>query len=243
MSILSRVKNKCILIDAFKILIMDKKSYSSIPGISYRIANQSRYDDVQNLLYNNFHVDEPMSNALNMYDSINRSAILNQFAIDGLNENMSIIAIDEKTDKLLGVCINQTAQPSNLDPETELQKYLKEYDDPKFGHILRVLHGVNQNAGDLFKAYDTNIFFDIKMLATDKNNRKGGLAKDLLQRSVMLAKVLVFNVIKTEATGLYSRKAFERIGFHVNAEYLYSDYKDEESGEQIFASAVDPHRC
>ena len=43
--------------------------------------------------------------------------------------------------------------------------------------------------------------------------------------------------------GLYSRKAFERIGFHVNAEYLYSDYKDEESGEQIFASAVDPHRC
>ena len=182
-------------------LFLKRFRYSSIPGISYRIANQSRYDEVQDLLYNNFHVDEPMSNALNMYDGINRSAILNQFAVDGLNENMSIIAIDEKTDKLLGVCINQTAQPSNLDPETELQKYLKEYDDPKFGHILRVLHGVNQNAGDLFKAYDTNIFFDIKMLATDKNNRKGGLAKDLLQRSVMLAKVLGFNVIKTEATG------------------------------------------
>ena len=114
-----------------------------------------------------------MSSALKMYDGINRSPILNQFAIDGLNENMSIIAIDETTNKVLGVCINQTAQPTNVDPETELQKYLNEYDDPKFSHILRVLHGVNQNAGDLFKSFDTNIFFDIKMLATDRYNRKG----------------------------------------------------------------------
>ena len=144
-----------------------------------------------------------MSKALKMYDGINRSPILNQFAIDGLNENMSIIAIDETTNKVLGVCINQTAQPTNVDPETELQKYLNEYDDPKFSHILRVLHGVNQNAGDLFKTFNTNIFFDIKMLATDRNNRKGGLAKDLLERSVLLAKALGFDTIKTEATGKF----------------------------------------
>ena len=63
-----------------------------------------------------------------MYDGINRSPILNQFAIDGLNENMSIIAIDETTNKVLGVCINQTARPKNVDPETELQMYLNALD-------------------------------------------------------------------------------------------------------------------
>ena len=47
----------------------------------------------------------------------------------------------------------------------------------------------------------------------------------------------------TSILGLYSRKAFEKVGFDVNAEYLYSDYEDEESGEQIFASIADPHRC
>ena len=30
---------------------------------------------------------------------------------------------------------------------------------------------------------------------------------------------------KTEATGLYSRKAFERLGFTVAAEFLYADYE------------------
>ena len=139
---------------SYKITFIYFFRYSSFPGISYRIANPSRYDEIQNLLYDNFHVDEPMSSVLKMYDGINRSPILNQFAIDGLSENMSIMAIDEETNKLLGVSINQTAQPSNLDPETELQGYLKAYDDPKFGHILRVLHGVNQNAGDLFKTFD-----------------------------------------------------------------------------------------
>ena len=174
---------------------------SGFPGISFRIANHSRYEDVQTLLYNNFHPDEPMSNALNIYDGIHRSPILTQFAIDGMNENMTIVAIDDATNKLLGVSINQTAKPSQVDPEEELHEYLKAYNDPKFSHILKVLHRVNKNAGDLFTSLDTSIFFDIKMVATDKDNRKGGLAKDLLQRSVDLARVLGFKTVKTEATG------------------------------------------
>jgi hypothetical protein len=39
------------------------------------------------------------------------------------------------------------------------------------------------------------------MITTDKLNRKGGLATDLLRRSVDLAKCLGFSGIKTEATG------------------------------------------
>ena len=136
-----------------------------------------------------------------MYDGINRSPILTQFAADGLDENMSIIAIEDNTNKLLGVSINQTAKVSDADPEIQLDEYLKMYNDPKFSHILRVLHRVNQNAGDIFTRLNTDIFFDIKMVTTDKNNRKGGLAKDLLQRSVDLAQTLGFSTVKTEATG------------------------------------------
>ncbi len=43
--------------------------------------------------------------------------------------------------------------------------------------------------------------------------------------------------------GLYSRKAFEKLGFAVNSEFLYDDFVDEETGQKIFESAVDPHRC
>ena len=45
--------------------------------------------------------------------------------------------------------------------------------------------------------------------------------------------------IKTEATGMYSRKAFERLGFTVASEFLYSDYEVE--GEKVF-EAIKTHR-
>ena len=43
--------------------------------------------------------------------------------------------------------------------------------------------------------------------------------------------------------GLYSRKAFERIGFDVKGEYEYADYQDGMTGEKVFASITEPHRC
>ena len=48
---------------------------------------------------------------------------------------------------------------------------------------------------------ETDVFFDIKMVTTDKQQRKRGLATDLLRRSIELAKNLGFKAIKTEATG------------------------------------------
>ena len=42
--------------------------------------------------------------------------------------------------------------------------------------------------------------------------------------------------------GLYSRKAFERLGFSVNAEYLYEDYISPD-GERVFAPLADNHKC
>ena len=173
------------------------ESATSFSGISYRIANPSRYPEIQTLLYDNFHPDEPMSRALKIYDGTNRKPILDRFAADGMDENMSIVAIDDVTDKPLAVSINQTVKPS----QASLKESLKEYDDPKFRHILSILHHVNANAGDLFKKLDTNIIFDIKIVTTDKNNRRGGLAEDLLYRSIELARVLGFKAIKTEATG------------------------------------------
>ena len=41
---------------------------------------------------------------------------------------------------------------------------------------------------------DTDIMFDIKMVTTDKSNRRSGLGTDLLRRSVQLASSLGYKV-------------------------------------------------
>ncbi len=45
------------------------------------------------------------------------------------------------------------------------------------------------------------VLFDIKMVTTDKQNRRSGLGTDLLRRSVDLARSLGYSACKAEATG------------------------------------------
>ena len=72
----------------------------------------------------------------------------------------------------------------------------------KFRHIVTVLHTVNTLPKDnVFDKMETETLFDIKMVTTDKHNRKAGLGTELLKRSMEFAQVLGFKGCKTEATG------------------------------------------
>ena len=51
------------------------------------------------------------------------------------------------------------------------------------------------------------------MLAVAPEARGRGLGTDLIRRSVQLASCLGFKACKTEATGDFSRKGMERVGF------------------------------
>ncbi len=78
---------------------------------------------------------------------------------------------------------------------------------------MTVLHEVNIRAGDIFTENEVDSFFDIKMVTTDRNQRRGGLGTDLLRRSVLLAKALGFRAVKTEATGVYSSFSISEVSF------------------------------
>ena len=75
--------------------------------------------------------------------------------------------------------------------------------DSPFRHHIHVLYNVNQDGGDIFEEMNADILFYIKLLTVDKLSRKHGLARELLRRSVDLAKCLGFKGIKAEATGKF----------------------------------------
>ena len=98
------------------------------------------------------------------------------------------VAINGKThkDKALSTLENKTKNLGN---------------DDKFKHIITILHELNHKAPQIYDELDTDTLFDIKMVTTDKQNRRGGLGTDLLRRSVELARRLGYKACKTEATG------------------------------------------
>ena len=72
----------------------------------------------------------------------------------------------------------------------------------------------------------------LQMLAVHPSARGQGLARDMIERSVQLAKCLGFKMCKTEATGDFSRRAFLKAGFELVAECDYNDFAKD--GERVF---------
>ena len=68
--------------------------------------DQSRYTEVLDLLYTNFHTDEPMSRCLKIFDGTNRIPEADDYTLRALSENLSVMAVDSVTNKLLGVSVN-----------------------------------------------------------------------------------------------------------------------------------------
>ena len=73
--------------------------------------------------------------------------------------------------------------------------------------------------------------FDIGMIGVERTGL--GISTNLIRRSVLLAGCLGFRGIKTEATGMFSREAFERVGFHPAGSVQYADF--EFQGRRVFA--------
>lgn len=206
---------------------------TDLNDITFRIVDQSRYPEVLELLYANFHPDEPMSRALNIYSGNHRVPAIDEYTLNGLKENLSLMAVDSFTNKLLGVAINGLVHKSSLD--IPLADKLKNIRNDKFRHIISVLHEVNQRGAHIFQELGTDVIFDIKMVTTDKLNRKSGLATDLIRKSINLARDLGYTAAKTEATGIYSRKASERLGFTMVAEFFYDEYVAADGTTGIFS--------
>ena len=127
--------------------------------------------------------------------------------MDCLRDNMTIAAYDAATGKtLMGICINVVSTQKEAVQEEDaseeaINKATTTPEDKKFEHIMEVLRRVNLSSGDIWADLGTTRFFDIKILTTSKVNRKGGLGRELIKRSIDLGRVLGFRAVKTEATG------------------------------------------
>lgn len=64
------------------------------------------------------------------------------------------------------------------------------------------------------------------------------MAKQLLVESEQVARLSGYQVMKADATGLFSQKIICSLGFNTLLEQRYDEYKDEETGCPVFI--VDP---
>ncbi|KAK3912823.1 Dopamine N-acetyltransferase [Frankliniella fusca] len=197
---------------------------------------EERFDEVIAHLRDSFFADEPLNRSVSLCARGQPHRELEEHARATLRDGLSEMVLDAATDRVVGVALNGVLLPDDLSAS---QAKLAEMDDAKFRRIFGLLYSVNRRL-DLFTKYGVDRIFECRILSVDNRYRGRGLARQLLERSIETARAAGFQLVKEDATGLFSQRAAESMGFQTVCELPYEEYTDE-AGRVVFPIEA-PHK-
>ncbi|CAF2976305.1 unnamed protein product [Rotaria socialis] len=197
------------------------------PQIGLCLMKDDHRQEVFDLVVDTFFRDEPLNKCLAFeipHEPIEFTELIVSHA---LQDQCSFVAIDSQTQKIIGVILNIVKRNISLtsnDHEDKLDT--SDFQSEKLRYILNVLKHVHRNI-DLFDELKTDHLLHTVIVAIDAHYRGLRLTEKLICASIMRAKNdLKLKGAFSEATSLYSSKAFVKQGYRIYDEIIYTKYDD-----------------
>jgi ribosomal protein S18 acetylase RimI-like enzyme len=207
------------------------------PQIDLCIMRTEHREKVLELVTDTFFRDEPLNKCL-VFDIPHEPAEFAELVISiALEDQCSFVAIDTQTQKIIGVILNLIKHRLTLN---DVDKFdINNFQSEKLRFILGVLKHVHGNI-DLFHEMNTDRLLHIVIIAIDAHYRGLRLTEKLIQASLERAKTeFHLTAAFSEATSLYSSKAFRKQGFQIYHEIIYIKYDD----KRLASLTAEHDRC
>ncbi|CAF0791226.1 unnamed protein product [Didymodactylos carnosus] len=204
-----------------------------IPQMDLCLMNEAYSNEVFALISGSFFRDEPLNKCL-CFELPDEPIEFTNLAIKiALQDKCSYVAIDTATQKVIAVILSVIESKND---ETNLWDG-SQFKSEKVRYVLKVLKCVHDNV-DLFQTFDTDLLLHIIVVTIDESYRGLRITEKLIHSSLERAKQVGIKAVFSEATSLYSSKAFRKLGFQIYNEVIYSKY------DKIRLSNLDEHdRC
>ncbi|CAF0786689.1 unnamed protein product [Didymodactylos carnosus] len=192
-----------------------------VPQMDLSLMDKEHTDEVFSLISGSFFRDEPLNKCL-CFELPDEPVEFTSLAIKtALQDKCSYVAIDTVTQKVVAVILNIIKSKNDETNPWDVSQFKSE----KLRYILKVLKCVHGNV-DLFQTFDTDHLLHIIVVTIDENYRGLRLTEKLIHSSLERAKQLGIKAAFSEATSLYSSKAFRKLGFQIYNEVIYSKYDE-----------------
>lgn len=182
--------------------------------LKYSLLTTKDIPSTINCVVKVFLYDEPMTKSLNITEfefKIFATSICNKCA----KEKLSYTCTDNHN-KIVGFCLNEDLiSEEGLSFDNVTKKM-----DPIF-NILEVLDSSYLND----KQKTRNLFFHLFMVGSLSEYRNKGIARKLIEKSLVLAKKRKYKIVLTEATNLKSQNLLKKFNFEEVRKINYSKFK------------------
>ncbi|KAF7995428.1 hypothetical protein HCN44_006535 [Aphidius gifuensis] len=153
-----------------------------------------------------------------------------------LEQGLSLIAIGEN-DEIISTAINY--EP-NSSIELEYYSNLKKLAENKIVKDLIDFEAYIATLSNVCQNYNVDKFFTISSGAVDKNYQKIGIARKMIEHSILLAKQRGYKIITADISSKYTGTIVEQLGFTAIVSVPLKDYLNDQ-GELLFKNIIPPH--
>ncbi|KAK3927991.1 Dopamine N-acetyltransferase [Frankliniella fusca] len=193
-------------------------------------------DAIIDMLKKSFFILEPLNSSIGLVPEGGSSPELEEYCRVVVPTGLSLCARDEHDGALEGVILNAILTPADIPaPETARVRD----GDSKFDKIMAVNHAA-EAAMNVFAAHpDVREALDVKILATDPDRGKKGVASELMKHTLDLARARGLRLVRCVCSGAYSARVVERLGFLKLGTLPYNEFLGPD-GRPVFSPPA-PH--
>ena len=235
---------------------IDKNREDKNKRLSFAIMGQADFQLVNKMLYETHHPYEVLTRHLGLVSGVGSIPDVDRQLESILLKNLTLVAYDE-VGRPVGVVVNNSSVLGEL--ATTMEEALAEVGDPRYRPIRAILHQLRMDNKRVYEEIGTDKMFSIRMFGVSPLAQGQGIATNLVRRSILLAGCLGFRcslldiftialfqqkpvtlasrAIKSEVTGVFGKKTFEKVGMLPASTIDYSTFEFE--GSRPFAGIAD----
>ena len=202
-------------------------------NVTFKIIDESLDARVIDFIFHHFHPDEPICRSLH----INRDDLFEEGDLkETLKDRCSLAALDNQG-QILAVRLGKVARKSDWTSRFIMIlfyiaiKYcccccLGQETRYKFNVLFKLFERMDYDVYNYFSKYNCTTIYDDKGLASARSHGIRGLGTELTKRAEDLSRQRGCTHACALATGKYSIRVFEKLGYTALNRLVYNDFRD-----------------
>ncbi len=209
-------------------------------SIRYQIIQPSQHEEALTFYYEHFLTQDP---TFLCFGTIQRHPYIDNYVSKALNQNECWCAVDETTDKIVGIRLCTSVHESDLLDNNQQPPTVEEYIAqglPEGLAYLEVAKREFQSLKQLMKDYGVSRLILLSGVGVHPDYQRRGIATILVERAINHAVQRDYHLCVVGCASLYAQKLYEKMGFERVNEVVYADYTI--NGKIAFKDVKEPHK-
>jgi ribosomal protein S18 acetylase RimI-like enzyme len=203
-------------------------------SVVFRVAAASDRCEIERLFADHFYRSEPFNVGWINDDIVpeDREAVF-----DLISHNLSIVAVDESTNRIVGACIANVDMPDDIQA---MQEEAERTESRKWSQYLQLFIRIARES-NLFERLQVREIFHVNEMAVDANYRNQSIGRQLIAMCQQHGAALGYKVCSVNCSSVYTERIATKLGMECMSAIAMDSVMDENGERLIYPPAPHTH--